>query len=96
MTSIKKKISKLEYHINKTFTDITVGFCISKRNNFVHLGIDESRLGVKNYANIIAEINFFFQENLSNKFLVNYPYSIPTVKWKFDYIVAKKRKRFKK
>ena len=35
----------------------------------------------------------FVKENLSNKFSVNYPYLIPTVKWKYNYITSKKKKK---
>ena len=45
-----------------------------------------------NYANIIEQINEFFDEHLAKKFNVNYPQLIHTAKWKFDYIVARKKK----
>ena len=79
MTSIKKQILKLEKVINRKFPDLKSGFYISRRNDFVHMGLDQLLFCLTNYANIISEINFFFKENLNNEFLVNYPYLYPTV-----------------
>ena len=82
----------MEQFINKKFPELRVGFYFSRRSDFGHMGIDQPLFRFANYSSVIADINFFFKENLDNKFLVNYPYLIPTVKWKYNYIVAKIRK----
>ena len=67
MTSIKKQIVKSELVINRNFSQLKSGFYISRRNDFVHMGLDQPLFFLTSYANIIAEINFFFKENLDNK-----------------------------
>ena len=76
----------------KFFLELNNGFYVSKRNNCVHMGLDSSIFSYPNYANIIAQINKVFKENLADKFVVNYPQLIHTAKWKFDYIVSRKEK----
>ena len=49
-----------------------------------------------NYANITEQINKFFDEHVAEKLNVNYPQLIHTTKWKFDYIVVRKKKWVKK
>ena len=83
---------RLEQFVNKKHPELKVTFYVSSRNDFVHMSIDQLLFGFTNYSSVIAEINSFLKENLDNKFLVNYPYLIRTVKWKYDYIVAKERK----
>ena len=90
--SIKKTILKLEKEMKEKLPELNAGFYVSKRNNCVHMGLDNSIFSYPNYANIIAQINKFFKENLDDKFVVNYPQLIHTAKWKFDYIVSRKKK----
>ena len=71
---------------------MNAGFYVSKRNNCVHMGLDNSIFSYLNYAYIIAQINKYFKENLADKFVVNYPQLTHTAKWKFDYIVSRKKK----
>lgn len=72
MTSTKTEIIKLKQHIHKNFPELKAGFYISRRSSYVHMGIDEPLFSFTNKC--------LFKENLSNKFLVNYPYLIPRVK----------------
>ena len=58
MASIKKQIIKLEQHIHKKILELKARFYISRRSNYVHMGIDEPVFSFTNYANVIAEINF--------------------------------------
>ena len=41
MTSIKKKIVKLELVINRKLSQLKSGFYISGRNDFVHMGLHQ-------------------------------------------------------
>ena len=74
------------------FPELNAAFYVSRRNNCVHVGLDNSMFSYTNYANIIAQINKFFTEHLAEKFIVNYPQLVHTAKWKFDYIVSRKKK----
>lgn len=66
-------------------------FISAKKNVCVHLGLDQSIFSYENYTQIIAQINTFFSENFGTKFAVSYPKLIHTTKWKWDYIISRKR-----
>ena len=82
----------MEKEKKEKLPELNAGFYVSERNNCVRKRLDNSIFSYPNYANIIAQINKFFKENLADKFVVNYPQLIHTAKWKFDYIVSKKKK----
>ena len=88
---LRKQIVKLEQHMSKKFPKLKAGFYVSRGNNFVHMGMDGPLFKFKYYTEIIAEI-IFFKENLKDEFIVTYPYLIHTAKWKYDYIVSKKKR----
>ena len=62
MTSMKKQIVKLALVINRKFPELKSWFYISRRNYFVHMGLDQPLFCLTNYANIVAEINFFYNK----------------------------------
>ena len=72
--------------------ELNAGFYVSRRNNCVHMGLDNSIFSYQSHTNINAEIDQFFKENLADKFVVNYLQLIHTAKWKFDCIVSRKKK----
>ena len=88
--SIKKTILKQEKEMKVKFPELNAAFYVSRRNNCVHMGLDNSVFSYTNYVNIITQINKFFTEHLAEKFDVNQ--LIHTAKWKFDYIVSRKKK----
>ena len=90
--SIKKLILQLEKFSKQTFHDLDAGFYVSKRNMCVHMGLEKSIFSYSNYKEIIEEYNKFFQEHISNKFIVTKPQLLHTTKWKFDYINPRKKK----
>ena len=52
---------------------------------------DIALFSLKNCSEIIAEVNYFLCKNLDQRFKLNYPSLISTVKWKFDYIIYYKK-----
>lgn len=79
--SIKKTILKLEKIMKEKYPEFNAGFYVSRRNNCVHMGLDNSIFPYLNYANIIEQINLFFDEHLAEKLNANYPQLIHTAKW---------------
>ena len=57
------------------------------------MDIDSSLYSIKNYPDLIEEINKFLA--MESGFELVYPQLILTVKWKFDLITAKKLKNAK-
>ena len=48
--------------------------------------------GYPNFQQIVEQLEKFFDEHLAEKFQTNYPQLIHSAKWKFDYIVARKKR----
>ena len=91
--SIKKLILQLEKFFKQKFHDLDAGFYVSKRNMCVHMGLEKSIFSYSNYKEIIEGYNIFFDEHLSNKFIVTKPQLIHTAKWKFNYRISWKKKK---
>ena len=90
--SIKKLILQLEKFFKQKFPDLAAGLYVNKQNMCVHMGLEKSIYSYSNYKEIIEEYNEIFEEHLSNKFIVIKPQLIHTAKWKFDYIISRKKK----
>ena len=90
--SIKKSIMKLEKDFKTKFPKVIVAFYSSRRNVCVHVGLDKAVFAYPNFKQIIEQLEKFFDENLGGKFQTNYPQLIHSAKWKFDYIVARKKR----
>ena len=89
--SIKKCIFTLENDFKKKFPELNAAFYSSRRNMCVHMGLDKAIFAYSNFDKIINELNNFFDEHLAEKFKTNYPQLIHSSKWKFDYIIARKK-----
>ena len=59
---------------------------------FIHVGLDKAMFGYKNFCGFLIEVEAFLKNNLqSRQFKVyNIPTLINCLKWKFDYVIAKK------
>ena len=78
----------LKNHLATKFPDVNIGFYLSHRSNFVHMGLDLPLYSLKNYSDFVKEIHKFLSRDLdSNRLLLVEPQLVLTVKWKFDYII---------
>ena len=82
----------LEKHMNSLFPSLKIHFHVSRRSKYVHMSLDSALFTLKDYDRIIAEIKDFMCDELDKRFTFCFPQLVPTVKWKYDYIVFKKRK----
>ena len=95
--TLKKRVQLLKAHLAKKFPKVAgVGFYFSCRSNYVHMGLDMSLYSIKNYPDLIEEINKFLAKDLDSRFKLVYPQSVVTVKWKFDYIILRKLQKKQK
>ena len=92
---MKKRDQLLKSYLVKKFPELNdgVGFYLSRRSKFVHMGLDSPLYSIKNYPDLIEEINKFLA--MESCFELIYPQLVLTVKWKFDLITAKKLKNGK-
>ena len=88
--SMKRIVQLLKSYFVKKFPELNdgVGFYLSQRSKFVHVGLDLPLYSIKNYPDLIEEIYKFLA--MESGFELVYPRLVLTVKCKFDYIIAKK------
>ena len=78
--------------LKEKFADVKIGFYLSKRKGFSHMGLDKSLTSLEHYEELTEEIYKFFSVGLEEKFkLIIPPLLVPTVRWKFDYILINKK-----
>lgn len=58
--------------MKKKFPELNAGFYVPRRNNYVHMRLDNSIFSYSNYVNMIEQIYKLFEENLADKFIVIY------------------------
>ena len=68
---------------------------LSRRSNYIHMGLNIPLYSIKNYPDFIEEINKFLAKDLESRFELIYPLLVLTVKWKFDCITLSKLKKHK-
>ena len=95
MSIISKQINILVMILKKKFPDVKIGFYLSKRKGFLHLGLDKSVASLECYEELTEEIYNFFSIGLEDKFkVICPPLLVPTVRWKYDYILLKKKELY--
>ena len=79
--------------MNEKYLHIDSKFYCSCRKKFVHFGIERSIQQCYDYLKFIEDIELFFLRNFKNSDfeLCMPPQLVDTVKWKYGYIVFKKR-----
>ena len=82
----------LEKHMSSFFPNLKINFYVSRRSKYVHMGLDFTLFTLKDHDRINNEIKDFMFDELDELFKFCFPQLVPTVKWKYDYIVFKKRK----
>ena len=90
---IRYLINELERVMNEKYPHIDSRFYCSRRKIVVHFGIERSIQQYKDYLKFIEDIELFFLRNLKNSDFELYkpPQLVNSVKWKYDYIVFRKR-----
>lgn len=61
---LRKRVQKLKSYLSKKFPGIDVGFYLSRRSGFVHMGLDVSLYSLKNYSHFTKEIYSFLSKDL--------------------------------
>ena len=78
--------------LKKDHPDVKLEFYVWRRSKFVHMGSDVSLNKMKNYEKILMEIEELWKvKKTDDKFEYCEPYLIASTKWKYDYIIFKKK-----
>ena len=76
---MNKGFQVLKDYLLKKFPDVSnIGFYLSRRCKFVHMGLDVLLYSIRNYSDLIDEINKFLS---MVGFELVYPQLVLTVKW---------------
>ena len=88
---INKHVRILEKHLNSLRPNLNICFYVSRRSKYVRMGLDCALFTLKDHISIIAEIKDFMFDKLDKRFTYCFPQLTHTVKWKYDYIIFKKK-----
>ena len=91
MKMCKLFIYKLERLLKERYSHIPFEFYGSRRKKNIHFGLEKSLVSYENYANAIRDIQEFFKKQKNEEFEFVDPVLIHTVKWKFDYIIFRRK-----
>ena len=90
---IKTLLFRLERKLQNKFSEIKfLEIYYSRRRKFIHIAFDKpiNHFSCKN--DLIKEIKNFYEENFRKDFFIIEPMKlINTIKWKFDYVIFRKR-----
>ena len=77
--------------LKKDYPDIEIEFYLSRRSEFVHMGLDVQLNKITDSEKFIKKNEeFWLNKKQDDKFHFANPYLIASTKWNFDYIIFKK------
>ena len=81
----------LQCELKKDYPGVELGFYLSRRSRYVHMGSDIPLNRLENYQEIIEKIKtLWYQKKKDDKFDFCDPYLIASTRWKYDYIIFRK------
>ena len=89
---VKYYINRLESILKQKYPKMNAEIYYSRRKKLVHLALDKSIEQFRNYNDFLNEIEEFFEIYFKKEFEFCKPIRIiHTIKWKFDYVIFRKR-----
>ena len=85
--------SKLEYKLKEKFPDVMLEeVYFSRRRKYIHMAFEKTIYDFERKKEFFKEVENFYNEYLKKDFELIKPMKIiNTIKWKFDYLVFRKR-----
>ena len=94
--SIAQFTKLLKKHINSKFPELQAEFYVSKRKQYIHMGIDRPLFVFFNNDQIMDELKNFKVDNFDlSKYKTVFPTLIDTTRWKYDYIIYRRKQTLK-
>ena len=91
---VKFYINRLETILKQKYPEINLEIYYSRRKKLVHLALDKSLDQYSNCFDFLDEIESFYERYFKKEFEFTRPIKlVNTIKWKFDYIIFRKRCR---
>ena len=90
---VKFLCSKLEYKLKEKFPDVMLEeVYFSRRRKYSHMAFEKTIFDFERKKEFFKEVENFYNEYLKKDFELIKPMKIiSTIKWKFDYLVFRKR-----
>ena len=90
---VKFLCSKLEYKLKEKFPDAMLEeVYFSRRRKYIHMAFEKTIFDFERKKEFFKEVENFYNEYLKKDFELIKPMKIiNTIKWKFDYLVFRKR-----
>ena len=89
---VKYLINHLETILKEKYPEMAPEIYHSRRKKLVHLALEKSIEQYPDYLMFLKDIKSFFNKNFKNEFEFCRPIKIVhAIKWKFDYILFRKR-----
>ena len=90
---VKFLCSKLEYKLKEKFPDVMLEeVYFSRRRKYIHMAFEKTIFDFERKKEFFKEVENFYNEYLKKDFELIKPMKIiNTIKWKFDYLVFRKR-----
>ena len=90
---IKLFIYKLDCLMKEKYPQIKIDFYCSRRKKNIHIGLDRALFSFSEYSSIVKDFEQFFLKNKTDdEFEFVKPLLNHSVKWRYDYIIFRKRK----
>ena len=81
----------LDCELKKDYPGLELGFYLSRRSRYVHMGSNIPLNRLDNFQSIINKIQqLWFERKTDDKFDFCEPYLIVSTRWKYDYIIFRK------
>ena len=90
---VKFLCSKLEYRLKEKFPDVKLEeVYFSRRRKYIHIAFERTISDFERKKEFFKEVENFYNEYLKKDFELIKPMKIINIiKWKFDYLVFRKR-----
>ena len=93
---IKRFVNLLSDHMKEKFPEIEIGFYVSKRTNYEHMGKDSPLFSYLRHSQITDQLQNFMSDELDERFKLMFSQLVSAIKWKYDYIIFRKKVNLKK
>ena len=90
---VKFLCSKLEYKLKEKFPDVMLEeVYFSRRRKYIHMAFEKTIYDFERKKEFFKEVENFYNKYFEKDFELIKPMKIiNTIKWKFDYLVFRKR-----
>ena len=89
---VKYNLNRLEVILKNKFPEINPELYYSRRKKLIHIALDTCIYEYRHYKHMLDEISEFYERHFRRDFIFYRPIRlVPTIKWKFDYVIFRKR-----